>query len=159
MKANKNELRLTDITQYEDVEEGQLMLMAAGHTKSWKAIWLTNLHVNINGKHGLPRGVIKIKYSHYHGLVDCPRLCLNQRNFMWIEPLRCNNWIDMGVNLYLSSEKGFPEPLSQRDYNNMVNALLSYHISEITVEPPVVIIENSRFHPDNVMGLEDFWDK
>lgn len=78
---------------------------------------------------------------------------------MWIEPLRCNNWIDMGVNLYLSSEKGFPEPLSQRDYNNMVNALLSYHISEITVEPPVVIIENSRFHPDNVMGLEDFWDK
>lgn len=33
MTANKNELRLTDITQYEDVEEGQLMLMAAGHTK------------------------------------------------------------------------------------------------------------------------------
>ncbi|MBP3766829.1 MAG: hypothetical protein J6I31_00920 [Prevotella sp.] len=156
METKKNELRLTDITRYRDVEEGRLVLSAEGHRKSWKAIWLAKLNViNVSC---LPRGEIPIRYKHYHEWVDCPRLRLNHQNFMWIVPLDSDNYIDMGVNLYLCDNKGFPNPLKRRDYENMVNALYSYRIDRLIVEMPVVTIEDSRFHPDNIMGLVDFWD-
>ena len=156
METKKNELRLTDITRYRDVEEGRLVLSAEGHRKSWKAIWLAKLNViNVSC---LPRGEIPIRYKHYHEWVDCPRLRLNHQNFMWIVPLDSDNYIDMGVNLYLCDDKGFPNPLKRRDYENMVNALYSYRIDKLTVEMPAVTIEDSRFHPDNIMGLVDFWD-
>lgn len=156
METKKNELRLTDITRYRDVEEGRLVLSAEGHSKSWKAIWLAKLNViNVSC---LPRGEIPIRYKHYHEWVDCPRLRLNHQNFMWIVPLDSDNYIDMGVNLYLCDDKGFPNPLKRRDYENMVNALYSYRIDRLIVEMPVVTIEDSRFHPDNIMGLVDFWD-
>lgn len=156
METKKNELRLTDITRYRDVEEGRLVLSAEGHRKSWKAIWLAKLNViNVSC---LPRGEIPIRYKHYHEWVDCPRLRLNHQNFMWIVPLDSDNYIDMGVNLYLCEDKGFPNPLKRRDYENMVNALYSYRIDKLTVEMPAVTIEDSRFHPDNIMGLVDFWD-
>lgn len=156
METKKNELRLTDITRYRDVEEGRLVLSAEGHRKSWKAIWLTDLRVNDISF--LPQGEIPISYKHYHEWVDCPRLRLNHQNFMWIVPLDSDNYIDMGVNLYLCDDKGFPNPLKRRDYENMVNALYSYRIDKLTVEMPAVTIEDSRFHPDNIMGLVDFWD-
>ena len=156
METKKIELRLTDITRYRDVEEGRLVLSAEGHRKSWKAIWLAKLNViNVSS---LPRGEIPIRYKHYHGWVDCPRLRLNHQNFMWIVPLDSDNYIDMGVNLYLCDDKGFPNPQKRRDYENMVNALYSYRIDRLIVEMPVVTIEDSRFHPDNIMGLVDFWD-
>lgn len=156
METKKNELRLTDITRYRDVEEGRLVLSAEGHRKSWKAIWLTDLRVN--NISFLPQGEIPISYKHYHEWVDCPRLRLNHQNFMWIVPLDSDNYIDMGVNLYLCDGKGFPNPLKRRDYENMVNALYSYRIDKLTVEMPAVTIEDSRFHSDNIMGLVDFWD-
>lgn len=156
METTKNELRLTGITRYRDVEEGRLLLSAEGHSKSWKAIWLTDLRVNDISC--LPPGEIPIRYKHYHEWVDCPRLRLNHQNFMWIVPLDSDNYIDMGVNLYLCDNKGFPNPLKRRDYENMVNALYSYRIDRLIVEMPVVTIEDSRFHPDNIMGLVDFWD-
>ncbi len=156
METKKNELRLTDITRYRDVEEGRLVLGAEGHRKSWKAIWLTDLRVNDISF--LPQGEIPISYKHYHEWVDCPRLRLNHQNFMWIVPLDSDNYIDMGVNLYLCDNNGFPNPLKRRDYENMVNALYSYRIDKLTVEMPAVTIEDSRFHPDNIMGLVDFWD-
>jgi len=156
METTKNELRLTGITRYRDVEEGRLLLSAEGHSKSWKAIWLTDLRVN--NISFLPQGEIPIRYKHYHEWVDCPRLRLNHQNFMWIVPLDSDNYIDMGVNLYLCDDKGFPNPLKRRDYENMVNALYSYRIDKLTVEMPAVTIEDSRFHPDNIMGLVDFWD-
>jgi hypothetical protein len=156
METKKNELRLTDITRYRDVEEGRLVLSAEGHRKSWKAIWLTDLRVNDISF--LPQGEIPISYKHYHEWVDCPRLRLNHQNFMWIVPLDSDNYIDMGVNLYLCDNNGFPNPLKRRDYENMVNALYSYRIDKLTVEMPAVTIEDSRFHPDNIMGLVDFWD-
>lgn len=156
METKKNELRLTDITRYRDVEEGRLVLSAEGHRKSWKAIWLAKLNViNVSC---LPQGEIAISYKHYHEWVDCPRLRLNHQNFMWIVPLDSDNYIDMGVNLYLCDNNGFPNPLKRRDYENMVNALYSYRIDKLTVEMPAVTIEDSRFHPDNIMGLVDFWD-
>ena len=156
MEPKKNDLRLTDITRYRDVEEGRLVLSAEGHRKSWKAIWLTDLRVNDISF--LPQGEIPISYKHYHEWVDCPRLRLNHQNFMWIVPLDSDNYIDMGVNLYLCDNNGFPNPLKRRDYENMVNALYSYRIDKLTVEMPAVTIEDSRFHPDNIMGLVDFWD-
>ena len=156
METKKKELRLTDITRYRDVEEGRLVLSAEGHRKSWKAIWLTDLRVNDISF--LPQGEIPISYKHYHEWVDCPRLRLNHQNFMWIVPLDSDNYIDMGVNLYLCDNNGFPNPLKRRDYENMVNALYSYRIDKLTVEMPAVTIEDSRFHPDNIMGLVDFWD-
>lgn len=156
METKKNELRLTDITRYRDVEEGRLVLSAEGHRKSWKAIWLTDLRVN--NISFLPQGEIPISYKHYHEWVDCPRLRLNHQNFMWIVPLDSDNYIDMGVNLYLCDNNGFPNPLKRRDYENMVNALYSYRIDKLTVEMPAVTIEDSHFHPDNIMGLVDFWD-
>lgn len=158
MKQN-NELRLTDITRYEDVEEGRLMLTIDGRKKSWFGIWLSDLRIYNNKERCLPRETLPIKYKHYHGWVDCPRIRLNHRNFMWIEPLNCCSWIDMGVNLYLCSSAGWPEPLPRYDYKNFVQALLSYNISEITVDEPIVTITNSRFHPNNILGLEDFWDQ
>ena len=133
---NIKALRLTNITRYEDVEEGQLVLTINDHEKSWKAIWLSVLLHSVNGGLSLPR-----------------------KTYMWIEPLNCCSWIDMGVNLYLCSSAGWPEPLPRYDYKNFVQALLSYNISEITIDEPIVTITNSRFHPNNIMGMEDFWDK
>lgn len=155
----KRELRLTDITRYLDVEEGRLLLTVGEYSKSWQAIWLTDLRINVDGGHGLPRKTLPVRYKGYHGWVDCPRICLNRQNSMWIEPLHCSSWINMGVNLYLCGSNGWPEPLSRREYENLVQALLSYGIGEIVVERPKATIEDSRFHPNNIMGLEDFWDK
>jgi hypothetical protein len=156
---NIKALRLTNITRYEDVEEGQLVLTINDHEKSWKAIWLSVLLHSVNGGLSLPRKTLPLWYRHYHGWVDCPRINLTRQTYMWIEPLNCCSWIDMGVNLYLCSSAGWPEPLPRYDYKNFVQALLSYNISEITIDEPIVTITNSRFHPNNIMGMEDFWDK
>ena len=158
MKTNR-ELRLTDITRYEDVEEGRLVLTVDGHEKSWRAIWLTILLYSKKGNSSLPRTTMPLWFRNYHGWVDCPRINLTRQSFMWIEPLKCSSWIDMGVNLYLLSENGWPEPLPRHEYKNLVQALLSYGISEITIDEPMATITDSRFHPDNTIGLEDFWDK
>ena len=154
----RTELRLTDITRYEEVEEGLLLLTANGKSKSWNAIWQTNLRVGTSGYFSLPRGVVPMKFTHYHKWVDCPRLKLNHQNFMWIVPLDSSCWIDMGVNLYLCSRKGWPEPLPRNEFLNLISALLVYGITELLVEESVTIIKDSRFHPDNPLGLEDFWD-
>jgi len=158
MKKEK-ELRLEQITRYEDVEEGQLTLTVGGRNKSWNAIWLSDLRIYNNEERSIPRGTMPIRYRHYKNWIDCPRIKLNHRNFMWIEPASCRSWVDMGVNLYLCSSNGWPEPLPRVEYEKLVQALLSYGISEIVVDAPVVTITNSRFHPDNTMGLDDFWDK
>ena len=105
------------------------------------------------------KDTLPLKYRHYHGWVDCPRINLNRQSYMWIEPLNCSSWVDMGVNLYLLSSSGWPEPLPRIEYKKLVQALLSYGISEITIDEPMVTITDSRFHPNNIMGLEDFWDK
>ena len=64
----------------------------------------------------------------------------------------------MGVNLYLCGSKGWPDPLPRIEFVQMINAFLCYGIRGLTVEPPVTIVKDTRFHPDNPMGLEDFWD-
>lgn len=153
-----NELRLKNITRYEDVEEGQLELTINGRMKHWYAIWLTSLFYNGGGDRSLPRKTLPLGFKHYHGWIDCPRIILNRQNFMWIEPLNCCSWVDMGVNLYLCSSSGWPEPLPRIEYVNMVRALLGYGISEITVDEPFIISKDSRFHSNNIMGLDDFWD-
>ena len=40
--------KLFQITRYEDVEEGTLMLMVDDRVKTWKAIWLSNSVANSN---------------------------------------------------------------------------------------------------------------
>lgn len=154
----KTELRLTEITRYEDVEEGQLLLTAGKKRKRWGAVWQTDLRINLKDGRCLPRGVIPLGFRHYNSWVDCPRLKLNHQNFMWIVPLDCSNWIEMGTNLYLYSSKGWPDPLPRIEFVKLINALLDYDIKELTVEPPMAIINDSRFHPDNPMGLDNFWD-
>lgn len=155
---NEKELRLTDITRYEDVEEGRLQLIVGDHKKSWQAIWLTALFYSDKSDRCLPPTTLPLWYRNYHGWVDCPRINLTRQTFMWIEPLNCCSWVDMGVNLYLCSSNGWPEPLPRQEYVNLVNAFLGYGISEITVDEPTTIVKDSRFHPDNVMGLDRFWD-
>ncbi len=154
----KTELRLTEITRYEDVEVGRLLLIAGKKNKRWEAIWQTDLRINLKDGHSLPRGIMPLAFRHYNGWVDCPRLKLNHQSFMWMEPLKSSNWIDMGVNLYLCSSRGWPDPLPRIEFVKLINALLDYDIKELTVEPPMAIINDSRFHPDNPMGLVDFWD-
>ncbi|MBQ6768135.1 MAG: hypothetical protein IJP46_05615 [Prevotella sp.] len=155
---NEKELRLTDIVRYIDVEEGRLVFCYGEHKKSCKAIWLSDLRIHNNKEGSLPRETLPVRYRNYGQWIDCPRIKLNTRNFMWIEPLNCCSWVDMGVNLYLCSSNGWPEPLPRHEYVNLVNAFLGYGISEITVDEPTTIVKDSRFHPDNVMGLDRFWD-
>ena len=158
MNTNPKELRLTNITRYNDVDLGSLVLTADGHMKSWKAIWQTNLHVNVNGASCVPCGNIPIKYKCYHQWIDCPRLRLNHRHFMWIIPLDCYNWVDMGVNLYLCADEGWPQPLPRRDYEQMCRVICELKVGFLTVEQPRKTFASSWFRHDVRMGQENFWD-
>ena len=41
IEAMLKKLRLTNITRYNDVEEGWLVLNVGMHVKSWRVVWLT----------------------------------------------------------------------------------------------------------------------
>ena len=159
METKNQELKLTDITRYDDVDMGNLVLSMDGHSKSWKAIWQANLHVNIKGSACIPYGDIPIKYRCYQQWIDCPRLKLNSRYFRWIVPLDSVNWIDMGVNLYLCADEGWPRPLPRRDYEQMCRVLCELKVGVLTVEQPRQTFASSWFHHDIRMGMENFWDK
>lgn len=156
MKTNKQELRLTDITRYDDVEDGTLVLTVGERTKRWKAIWLTDLR--LGSSRNLPRGDLALRYRNYREWIDCPRIRLNHQNFMWIEPLRAANWYDMGVNLYLCTDEGWPHPLPRQDYELMIRVLTECHIKMLTVEPPRHIVDGCRFGQDEQTGMAGFWE-
>lgn len=150
--------KLFQITRYEDVEEGTLMLMVGDRVKTWKAIWLSNLRIGKQGMHHLPSGVLPVRYQNYMQWVDCPRITLTHRTFMWIEPLQAMCWHDMGVNLYLCSDQGWPMPLPNRDFMQMTSVLCEFKINILTVEEPEVINDFSRFNEDEKSGMDQFWD-
>lgn len=151
-------LLLKDITRYDDVEEGHLELTVDNHQKSYKAVWLTNLRLQINGNNHLPRGNIPIKYKTRQLWIDCPRLRLNSRKFMWIEPLNASTWENMGVNIYLCSDEGWPHPLPRRDFEQLVNVLMEYGIDTLRIEEPQQIIVNNKYRSNDQLSLDDFWD-
>ena len=106
----------------------------------------------------LPSGVLPVRYQSYMQWVDCPRITLTHRTFMWIEPLQAMCWHDMGVNLYLCSDQGWPMPLPNRDFMHMTSVLCEFKINTLTVEEPEVINDFSRFNEDEKSGMDQFWN-
>ena len=134
------ELRLTHITRYEDVERGQLILTVGDKQKCWKATWQTDLHLEVNGSRHLPRGTLPLYLNRARApWGTCPRLKLNHRSSMWLEPLDAANWSDFGVDLYLCEADDYLKPLNKADYVLMVLALEHYNIREIIIDEPKVI--------------------
>ena len=158
MDINNKVFKLFEITRYEDVEEGTLMLMVGNRVKTWKTIWLSNLRLNGQGARHLPSGELPIRFQNYQQWVDCPRISLNCRTFMWIEPLKAMCWNDMGVNLYLCSDEGWPMPLSKKEFMLMTSVLCDLRINTLMVEEPVVINAYSRFNKEEKSGMNTFWD-
>lgn len=157
MDINNKVFKLFEITRYEDVEEGTLMLMVGNRVKTWKAIWLNNLRFNRQGTCHLPSGELPVKYQNYQQWVDCPRISLTLRMYMWIEPLKSTCWDDMGVNLYLCSDDGWPMPLPKKDFMQMTSVLHDLRINTLTVEEPKVINGYSRFNVEEKSGINTFW--
>ncbi len=157
MDINNKVFKLFEITRYEDVEEGTLMLMVGNRVKTWKAIWLSNLRFNRQGACHLPSGELPIRYQNYLQWVDCPRISLTLRIYMWIEPLKSACWDDMGVNLYLCSDEGWPMPLSKKEFMQMTSVLCELRINSLTVEEPKVINDCSRFNEEEKSGMNTFW--
>lgn len=158
MERLNKKLTLTDITRYDDVEMGTLKLTVDGRQKCWKAIWQTNLRVNIQGLHGLPSGVLPLELRPYRRWMDCPRLKLSQRIRMWLVPLESNKWYDFGVDLYLCDDSEAIVPLSKEGYRQLRGAIWQYDIRELTVEEPRWTVDGDRLcHDQGVSFDADFW--
>ncbi|MBP5235500.1 MAG: hypothetical protein J6Z20_05900 [Bacteroidales bacterium] len=149
------ELRLTHITRYEDVERGQLILTVGDKRKCWKATWQTDLHLEVNGSRHLPRGTLPLYLNRARApWGTCPRLKLNHRSSMWLEPLDAANWSDFGIDLYLCEADDYLKPLNKADYVLMVLALEHYNIREIIIDEPNVIKPVNKYQH----GFEaEFW--
>jgi hypothetical protein len=155
--APEMELRLTDITRYHDVEEGKLVLTVGHRVKTWKAIWLNTLLFNVRGNRNLPRGDFIIRYRHYEHWIDCPTIRLSRRVSMRIVPLNSSRWVDMGVDLYLCDNEGWPNPLNSEEYLQLTDALKIYGINQLTVEEATHTISQYRCGSHELLGLEGFW--
>ncbi len=158
MIEEKVEFRLTDITRYDDVEMGRLVLRVDGREKSWKAVWLTNLRCHVKGSNELPRTELPLSIRPTRRYLDCLRLKLSQRIVMWIVPLESTEWTEMGVDLYLCDEGDELAPLPAKAYRQLVAAIKRYGVSELTVEEPRWTVDGDRFcHDAGVDFDEDFW--
>jgi len=158
-QKNIKQLRLTDITRYNDVETGRLTLKVGNKQKSWKAVWLTNLRFNVRGKNLLPRTTLPLSIRANERYLDCLRLKLNRRMEMWIVPLETDQWIDFGVDLYLCSEDEEFIPLPMTAYQQLIDAINRYGIRELTVDEPRCTVDGNRLCQDNGQGFDaDFWD-
>ena len=149
------ELRLTHIIRYADVERGLLVLTDGDKQKSWKATWQTNLRVDINGSRSLPRGTLPLHLTKARAPWGiCPRLKLNHRIAMWMEPLNAFKWSDFGIDLYLCDENDYRQPLNRADYLIMVQALRHYDIRELIVDEPLAEKTKNKYQH----GFEaEFW--
>lgn len=156
--ALKMELRLTDITRYNDVETGRLVLTVGEHTKGWKAIWLNHLRLSSRGSEYLPRGDFTLRYEHHNEWIDCPKIRLLRKVSIWIEPLNSHTWAGMGANVYLCSSEGWPDPISVKDYNQMVTALLNYNIRQLTIDKAQWVVNENLCKNQSIMGMENFWN-
>jgi len=153
MKKKRATLKITGITHYEDVETGTLVLERDGRTKSWKAVWVSRLRDGV----GLRSGTLPLRFRNYGPWIDCPRVALNHQTFMWMEPLNAASWIDLGVNLYLCSDEGWPEPLPRRDFEQLTMILLECGIDCLTVEEPQRVEHGNRLNHDVLSSF--CWDK
>ena len=140
------ELRLTRIVCYEDVERGLLVLTVGDKKKCWKATWQTNLRININGSQSMPRGTLPLYTNRARApWGTCPRVKLNTRIQMWIEPLDSSTWSDFGVNLYLCADDDYFQPLNRADYILMVLALEHYGVRELIVDEPMKVKSVNKY--------------
>lgn len=157
MKKMTKDFRLTNVTRYCDVEEGTLRLTIGNRSKSWKAVWQSNIYYGANGMRPMPRGTLEVRYKNHNQWIDCPRLKMNRRNFIWIEPLAAEDWINLGCDLYLMGDEGWPHPLSKKDYEQMTALLKAYDISSLIVESPNRIKVDNRLNHDLFVTFD--WDE
>lgn len=158
IKAMLKQLRLTGITRYNDVEEGRLVLTVGQHTKSWRAVWLSQLRLNSRGPRNLPRGDFTLRYGHRGLWIDCPKIRLSLKSSAWIEPLGSLTWEGMGTNVYLLSDKGWPDSISIADYKQLVSALTYYGINAISIDKPERAVDGFLCRTGEIMGMEAFWE-
>ena len=156
MNTANRELRLTGITRYKDVETGTLQLTIGTHVKRMEAIWLANLRFGSDGR--LPLGELPLYYRNYRQWLNCPRVSLNHQTFMWIVPLDCDNWVDMGCNLYLCSPDGWPAPLPTREFRLLADMLQQSMLTTIVIEGPQKVMRRYRLNKEEQAGNNNFWD-
>ena len=144
IEAMLKKLRLTNITRYNDVEEGWLVLNVGTHVKSWKAVWLTQLRLNSRGPCNLPRGDFTLRYAHHGEWIDCPKIRLTLKSSVWIEPLHSRTWEEMGASVYLCSGEGWPDSMSISEYKKLTSALQSFGITQLTIDEPQQVVNEYR---------------
>lgn len=148
-------LTLTDITRYEDVERGRLVLTVGDKEKSWKATWQTNLRINFTEDRSMPRGGLPLCLGKGKAPWPvCPLLKLNRLTKMWIEPLNSSRWTDFGVDLYLCDENDYLLPLPRADYMMFVEALRHYNLETLLVEAPRYVKDRNIYKHN---FEDDFW--
>lgn len=158
IEAMLKKLRLTNITRYNDVEEGWLVLNVGTHVKSWRVVWLTQLRLNSRGPCNLPRGDFTLRYAHHGEWIDCPKIRLTLKTSMWIEPLHSRTWEEMGASVYLCSGEGWPDSMSTSEYKKLTSALQSIGIAQLTIDEPQKVVNEYRCGNQALMGMEDFWE-
>ena len=151
----KGKLFLTDITRYDDVETGRLVLTVGEKMKSWYVTWLTNLHIQWKCVNQLPAGCYQVVIRPNRLWRQCPRMKVTRLVGMWIEPFDAECWNDMGVNLYLLDKPEHFRPLGRSDYQQFVDALTKFDITELTVDSHVKTVHGNKFHQESD---EEFWD-
>ena len=151
----KGQLILTDITRYDDVETGHLVLTVGEKSKTWYAVWLTNLHIQWQTVNHLPAGCYPLAIRSNRRWLQCPRFKVTRLISMWIEPFDAECWHDMGVNLYLLAQSEHFQPLGRNDYLQFVEALGKYDIHELTIASQVKEVRVNKFRLDSD---NSFWD-
>lgn len=157
---DRNELRLTADVRYEDVELGQLVLTSGQHRKAWKAIWQTNMKLNVRQPRPLPRGRLPLRMMANVRWTEGIRVKVTPQAFTWIEPLETTRWMDFGNNIYLyQTVHGGMEPIGREAYQNLAYALVTMGISSIWVTEPDRTEQTHYFKETTNMLNEKFWEQ
>jgi hypothetical protein len=151
----KGLLTLIDVTRYDDVETGRLVLTVGERQKSWQAVWLTNLHIQWRNMNHLLAGDYKLTMGMNRRWYQCPRVLVTRQVGMWIEPFAAESWQDMGVDLYLCDDLDNFGPLERNRYLQFIDMLRRYKVDMLTVMPISVIQHGNKYQK---IYEDSFWD-
>lgn len=148
MEEKRKGLRLTDISHYDDVETGTLVLSdGEGHRKSYTAMWLSDLR--IPSMRQLPRGVmLPLRSVPTPFCYETPLIYVSTACKLRVEPLMSKSWQDFGCQLYVE--------MTVQEFREMSSMLRYLSIGQLETDSVVSNdYSGETYFKDDEHG--DFW--
>lgn len=151
----KTIFKITDITHYEDVCEGRLVMCVGEKEKSWRVVWMAYLRLNSLGEKGIPAGAYSLGVKANQRWVCGLQVKIHNRKRLWIEPLISDRWEDFGTDIYLCEDNDSLTPVGRMEYGQLVRALEHFGITELLMEKPQRYLDGNRLRHEDLSV--DFW--